>query len=86
MQSLACGVPYSQSASRWALRDLFQSVLWEFVGLASARFGAGIAGYAIGRNFPDPLFFDVILSSVGGGSTQFNSDVLEGPSVDAEDW
>ena len=56
------------------------------MGLVSGRVGTGIAGYAIGRNFRDPLDIDVTLGRDGGGSTQFDSDVPEGPSLDSEDW
>ena len=56
------------------------------VGLVSGRLASGSALYAIGRNFRDPLDIDVTLGSVGGGSTQFDSEVPEGPSLDLEDW
>ena len=56
------------------------------MGRASGRLGKGIARYAIGRNFRDPSDIDVTLGSDGGGSTQFDSDVPEGPSLDAEEW
>ena len=52
------------------------------VGLASGRFGTGIVGYAFGRSSRDPLDIDVTLGSGGGGSTQFDSDVPGGPSLD----
>ena len=56
------------------------------VGLASRRVGAGIAGYATGRNFRHPVDIDVTLGSDGGGSTQFAFDVPGRPSLDLEDW
>ena len=54
------------------------------VGLTSGRFRTGIAGHAIGRNSRDPLDIDVSLGSDGGGSTQFDSDVPERPSLGRE--
>ena len=56
------------------------------VGLASGRVGNGLAGYAIERIIRYPLNIDVTLGSDGGGSSRCDSDVLEGPSLDPEDW
>ena len=47
----------------------------------------GILGYAaIERMFREPLDIDATLGSDGGGCTQFDTDVHEGPSLVLEDW
>ena len=57
-----------------------------FEGLASGRFGTGIAGHAIGRYLRGSLENDVTVGSEDGGSTQFDLGVPGGPSLDPDDW
>ena len=64
-----------------------QSVLWRFRGLGLRTTRDQSCGwYVVGRYFWEPLVIDVNFDSDGGGSTQFDLDVLERSSPGSEDW